>query len=65
MKKFLLTLGILLCGIPSFAVTFNGFVADEAHILTPTMVEKINKQAQDLQNRTKAEIGRASCRERV
>lgn len=56
MKKFLITLGILLCGIPCFAVTFNGFVADEAHILTPTMVEKINKQAQDLQSRTKADV---------
>ena len=56
MNKFLLTLGILLCGIPCFAVTFNGFVADEAHILMPTTVEKINKQAQDLQTRTKADI---------
>ena len=57
-KRFLTILSILLFGIPCFAidVTFDGFVADEAHILTPTMVEKINNQAKDLQNRTGADV---------
>ena len=60
MRRILLSIGIffgiIFSGLPCFAVTFNGFVADEAHILQPEMVEKINKQAQELQTRTGADV---------
>lgn len=56
MQKILTIFCILFCGLPCFAVTFNGFVADEAHILTSQKIKEINILAQDLQNRTGVDV---------
>ena len=57
MKSWLVLLLILLCQIPAFcALEFDGFIADEAGILSKSAKQDLNMTLWDLQKKSQADI---------
>lgn len=56
MKKLFLLFSILIFGLSAQALTFDGFIADQAKILSPNIKKEINEKALSMQERNKADI---------
>lgn len=56
MKKLFVLFSLLIIGLSANALSFDGFVADQAKILSPDTKKEINEKALSMQQRNKADI---------